>query len=80
MLCTIPAKATSITTANLDVRIGATDCPVRCTNKAVKYPDWQTLEWNLFKDAENLSTRIDETVEELSFIKKKWGWNQSTNK
>lgn len=65
---TIPAKATSITTANLDVRIGATDCPYVVLQSG-QIPGLANLD-ELIQDAENLSTRIDETVEELAFIKK----------
>lgn len=60
---TIPAKATSITTANLDVRIGATDCPYVVVESG-EIPSLKEIN-KLIQDNENLNTRIDR----LDFVK-----------
>lgn len=65
---TIPAKATSITTANLDVRIGATDCPYVVVESG-EIPSLKEIN-KLINDVATLDTKVDDTVEGLSYLDK----------
>ena len=64
---TIPAKATSLVAGNLDIRIGSTDCPYVVIQSG-EIPSLTEIN-KLIEDAENLSNRIDETVDGLSYLK-----------
>jgi len=63
---TIPAQATSITLANINSRIGTTDCPYAVIESG-EIPSLAEIN-KLINDVASLDTLINDTVNDLSFL------------